>query len=96
MLKIKNLIFPVPIKSISLILLYFILFSHNDFLTRKLFWAILFTWLIFIASCQLLLKIILKHKGLILETRGKDLSIKTRIFKSILKSKRRAFIITIY
>lgn len=84
MLKLKNLMYPVPIKS-SLIFLYFIFYGDN-FLYNKLFWTILFIWLIFIVACKKLLREIFKHEGLILETRGKDLSMKTRIFKYILTS----------
>ena len=84
MLKLKNLLYPVPVKS-SLIFLYFIFFGDN-FLTNKLFWTILFGWLILIVACKKLLRVIFKHEGLILETRGKDLSMKTRIFKFILTS----------
>lgn len=80
MLKLKKLIFPVPIES-SLIFLNFMFISFDHFL---IFFA---TWLVICVSLKLLLKIILKHEGLVLETRGKDLSMKTRIFKNILKCK---------
>lgn len=77
-LKLKNLLFPVPIKSSLLWIAINLAFSKKYFLISIILWLVIFITL------RLLLKFALNHKGLIIETRGKHLSLKTIFFRNIL------------
>jgi hypothetical protein len=86
--KLQKSIWPTPIWS------FFIFISFVSFFNLRsgssVTWTLtlgVFLWIRLCIAIRLLLTLILRHKGYILETRGKEKTTKTKIYTAILKSR---------
>lgn len=92
--RLQKSFYPTPLWSYFIfIFLVLILNSRND---SRITWTITvgtFLWIRLCIAIRLLLTLILRHKGFIFETRGKDLTLKTKIYRKILRGEHVNYVI---